>query len=59
MSESTRTTAIAGRVEPVYADALRTYAEHNGLTVSSVVADLIRNARPMLVVRASEASTHA
>jgi hypothetical protein len=49
MSESTRTTAVAGRVEPIYADALRAYAESNGQTVSSVVAEIIRSATVMQV----------
>jgi hypothetical protein len=58
MSESTRTTAVAGRVEPIYADALRAFAATNGQTVSSVIADLIR-AAPALSTRSASTSTGA
>ena len=48
MSESTRTRAVAARVEPPIADALHEYAKATGQSVSSVVADLIRTAIPTL-----------
>ena len=55
---STITLPVSCRVEPVYTDALRTYAELRGQTLSSAIADLIRTAVPQ-VTRASRASSGA